>query len=216
MQNPELTQVAEKENRSKTQELRDWLDREIRRAESDTRVLEPSLLNQEKLGVSCDAASIPRYSHLTSDEREAKMDEDRKKLEQLKRRLELLRSARELDVDIDGIEECFGTKVDVTYQKGFNEIHFPVLLSFVIDKEVRTRVHFFPLAQREIRVTQHVGSVYVDNYDCHGIVGCELTDGLPSASPFVKSRCLQIELPYGFLRIFDSGRVSFSPKRDKK
>lgn len=202
---------------SKTQELRDWLDAKINDTKKDIRGLGFALGQLSQFWtMSYLTVGWARYGALTSDELEAKVAEDRKKLEELKERLKLLCSARELDVDIDGIEECLGTEVSVDYHKPFNKIYFPVSLSFVVDKEVCTRVHYFPLAQREIRINQHVGDVYVDNHDCCEIVGCELTDGLQLASPYAKTRCLQIELTCGFLRIFDSGRVSFSQKRDGK
>jgi len=86
---------------SKTQELRDWLDVEIERVGDDIGILENGISR---------ARDFPkrelsgRYETLTSDERKSKLSEDQEKLEQLKKRLELLRSARELDVDVDAME----------------------------------------------------------------------------------------------------------------
>ena len=113
---------------SKTQELRDWLYGEIRAAIKDYLILAAAnfplytsgeiilssiesvvsieLINDMKIAPeSFLREGGVRYSGLTSDEREAKMAEDLKKLEGLEKRLELLRSARELDVDVDALEK---------------------------------------------------------------------------------------------------------------
>lgn len=101
------TAAAETQAPSKTQELRDWLDKEIKKTKSDIKLLSTAIFEQECVDKGVRGFSA-RYSHLTSDEREAKMAEDRKKLEGLKKRLEPLRSARELDVDVDAIERVSG------------------------------------------------------------------------------------------------------------
>ena len=95
------TQEIQEQAKSKTQELRDWLDQNIRRAERDCEVLTNSLKYSEE---GFDYVHRCRYGGLTSDEREVKVAQDREKLKGLRERLELLYSARELGVDIDAIE----------------------------------------------------------------------------------------------------------------
>lgn len=89
---------VQEQKKSKTQELRDWLDAEIKRADLDCLVLSNSLKFP-------DGPSV-RYKDLISNEREVKIAQDRKTLGELKKRLELLRSARELDVNIDAMESA--------------------------------------------------------------------------------------------------------------
>lgn len=91
--------VAEEKKHSKTQELRDWLDGEIKRVKDDVAELDNAF--NTSIGRSVGG----RYYNLLSDERETKMAEDRGELEELRERLELLRSATELDIDIEAVEK---------------------------------------------------------------------------------------------------------------
>lgn len=104
----QATAGEETQTVSKTQELRDWLANEIRTAESDILVLDTALHNKTK------GVTSVRYDELTSDECEKKMREDRQKLKGLKQRLEFLKSARDLDVDVDEIEKA-GLEVKVVH-----------------------------------------------------------------------------------------------------
>lgn len=121
---------------SKTKELRDWLDAEIKRESKDYLLLFAALSERKLYGLSSGlswdevgnlvglkiwtiiCSSIDprnriktmqqgeiRYSGQISKQKEKAMQEDRMELERLKKRLELLRSARELDADVDAMEK---------------------------------------------------------------------------------------------------------------
>lgn len=114
--------VEQKENPpasvSKTKELRDWLDGEIKRHNADINVLEGALRDAKASFVGSHFTPA-RYAGLTSDEREAKVGKDeRVNLPLLKRNLESLKSARKLDVDIDALEKAgFEISVDMNPQR---------------------------------------------------------------------------------------------------
>lgn len=106
------TSGVQEQKKSKTQELRDWLDGEIESCKNDMNIIGLALCDPKGSyvsaisGVHDNFVWLGRYMCMTSDERDARMKEDRTKLEELQKRLELLRSARELDVDIDGLEKA--------------------------------------------------------------------------------------------------------------
>lgn len=91
---------------SRTQELRDWLDNEIKRTAETIKILYGSV---SSLG---DSQISPRYKTLTPDERDSQVEKDKKTLESSNKLVELLKSARSLDVDIDALEKM-GFRVDI-------------------------------------------------------------------------------------------------------
>lgn len=98
---------AEEKKTSKTQELRDWLDAEIKRRSRDAQFLREALNKVKEIdGFGRLPWEASRYANLTFEELDLKMAEDRKKLEEIEKRLEIMHPARELDVDIDSLEEA--------------------------------------------------------------------------------------------------------------
>lgn len=149
---------TEVEVRSKTKELQEWLDREIRRVENDVSILRASLSRYET-----DGDLTTRYKGLTSEEIEVKVAEDRKKLEQYKKRLEFLQSAREFKVDIEALEKDLQTDIRV----GKTNIG-PYLRWTKISDPVK-KEYTFHLGSRELRIEDFVQRKnYSGNYVGNG------------------------------------------------
>lgn len=146
--------VAEEKKTSKTQELRDWLDEEIGRVKIDLDTLGLALSGPPRgrflLDESHAGGFVGRYANLTSDEREVKIAEDRKKLEKLQKRLELLRSARELDIDIDAMERAIpGLLITV---RNYSRYGFPLIEGEMQASCLFLKGFTMPLGPLELRV----------------------------------------------------------------
>lgn len=156
-----MTQGAEGQETvvaSKTQGLRDWISAEIDTTQSDVLVLDNALRDKIK------GITSVRYEGLTSDEREAKMKEDRQKLEQIKRRLELFKSAQELDVDVDALEQA-GIELRrreahilsflIEGTLNFVSLNSVGLMSFVLICDTRTLNIFITSPSADVSVRSH-------------------------------------------------------------
>ncbi len=149
---------------SKTQELRDWLSKKSDLNSEAWFLLDGALMKADdpecRFNYALDAYKM-RYGGLTPDERSAKIAEDREKLKEVQKRLELLRSARELDVDIDAMERL-GLKVDIVYRP---ESLLPVCIDASFYAAVPTRIRLIRiciiLPQRRIDIHFGGGEVSV-------------------------------------------------------
>lgn len=119
------TEVASKEScRSKTQELRELLYREIQRLERDENLLEESLVHLEN--AVGQGPHLGRYWGLTSNERAEKVFKDREELQRIKDKLRFLRPARELNIDVDLMERAIpGLLIEV---RDYSPYGFPMII----------------------------------------------------------------------------------------
>lgn len=119
---------------SKTQELRDRLDAGIQRNQTSEAILQDALKAQFP-------TMIPRYLGLTHDELDAMKENDHKKIEEIRQRLNLLRSARELDVDIDALEEM-GLTIETPNSLYDPYICFPYPFQILMPEAAKIHVTF--------------------------------------------------------------------------
>lgn len=148
--------------KSKTQELRNWLHMEIECADDDIATLQNALAIPK--GATGAGGGYGRYTNLTSEERETKMKEDRQKLEQIKQRLELFKSAQELDVDVDALEQA-GIELRrreahilsflIEGTLNFVSLNSVGLMSFVLICDTRTLNIFITSPSADVSVRSH-------------------------------------------------------------
>lgn len=134
---------------TKTEQLKEWLDAEIKRHERDEWILENALDS-----FSCFIASptaLSRYWGLTSDELVAKKEKDADTLKQIKKDLELLRSAQAFKFTdtIEDLERVFRAPFVLEFQGAYNFSPPIIKFSKVVADNLRIAVEI-SLAMRVV------------------------------------------------------------------
>ena len=153
----------EEKKESKTAWLRNWLDTEIEKCAADILIVHGVKYTEDrKLLLQYD---FHRYVGLTSEELAVKIEDDKRKLARFERHMPLLRSAKDLDVDIDRIEKMFRAELHTYVSSGAPEVKFEFSLSSGNESMISFWI-FLGERRIDLRTT---GAPFTNHVTMHGL-----------------------------------------------